>query len=145
RTSELRIRPMRKPLLVATLSLLGFLAVAATDVSAESFVDLFGGAAFTDSNDVKVSGQGFSGTVKSDFNTSFSVGGRAGYWFGFFGLNLDVDYFRPNIDTGVSGFDLDLDVVGIGVNAMLRGQFLKTTTVPDGALQPSIVAGPTLC
>src|SRR6185503_3447333 len=91
-----------------------------------------------------VSAPGFSATGDVDFNTSFSVGGRAGYWFGFFGINLDVNYFRPNIDTQTSGFDADIHVVGIGLNAMLRGQFLKTTAVPDGALQPYIFAGPTL-
>ena len=136
---------MRKPMWSATLSLLVFLAIAPREAAAESFFDLFAGAAFTDSNDIKVSVPGFSATGESDFKTSFSVGGRAGYWFGFFGLDLDVDYFRPSPDTnGTPGLDIKLDVVGVGVNAMLRGQFLKTTTAPDGALQPYIFAGPTL-
>jgi len=136
---------MRKPMWVTALSLSVFLAVAPREAVAESFFDLFAGAAFTDSNDIKVSVPGFSATGESDFKTSFSVGGRAGYWFGFFGLDLDVDYFRPNPDTsGTPGIDIKLDVVGVGVNAMLRGQFIKTTTVPDGALQPYIFAGPTL-
>src|SRR5437762_2384814 len=93
-----RIRPMRKPMLAAALSLLLFLAIAPTHAVAESFFDLFAGAAFTDSNDVKISVTGFSATTDSDFKTSFSVGGRVGYWFSFFGINLDVDYFRPNFD-----------------------------------------------
>ena len=136
---------MRKPLWVAPLLLLVILAVAPSDAAAEPFFDLFAGAAFTDSNDVKLSVPGLSATFDSDFKTSLSVGGRAGYWFGFFGVNLDVDYFRPNPDIkGFSGIDFDLDVVGIGVNGMLRGQFMKTTTVPGGALQPYIFAGPTL-
>lgn len=135
---------MRKPIWVTAVSLALFLAVLPREAVAEPFVDLFAGAAFTDSNELKVSAPGFSATGDVDFNTSFSVGGRAGYWFGFFGINLDVDYFQPNIDTQTSGFDADIKVVGIGLNAMLRGQFVKTTAVPDGALQPYIFAGPTL-
>jgi opacity protein-like surface antigen len=135
---------MRKPLWVAAVSLVALLGIAPTNAAAEPFLDLFAGAAFTDSNDLKLSAPGISATGDVDYNTSFSVGGRAGYWFGFFGLNLDVNYFRPNIDTETSGFDADIDVVGVGLNAMLRGRFLKTTAVPDGALQPYIFAGPTL-
>ena len=132
---------MRKTLWLVVLSLV---VIAPASAAAEPFFDLFAGAAFTDSNDLKVSATGFSATGEVDYKTSFSVGARAGYWFGFFGVNLDVNYFRPSIDTQTSGFDADLDVVGIGLNAMLRGQFVKTAAVPDGALQPYIFAGPTL-
>jgi opacity protein-like surface antigen len=137
---------MRKTLwlLLAVLT-----AVVPTSAAAEPFFDLFAGAAFTDSNDVDLSVPGFSTTAKSDFKTSFSVGGRAGYWFGPLGLNLDVNYFRPEFDpddssSGGVTVKTDLDVVGIGLNVMLRGQFIKTTTIPSGALQPYIFAGPTL-
>jgi opacity protein-like surface antigen len=134
---------MRKLLWTAVLSLL---LVAPGHAGAEGFFDLFAGAAFTDSNDVKISAFGVTTTTDSDFKTSFSVGGRFGYWFSFFGLNLDVNYFRP--DPGnitVAGFTAktDLDVVGIGVNAMLRARLVKTSAVPDGALQPYIFGGPT--
>jgi opacity protein-like surface antigen len=135
---------MRKPMWIAALSLLTFLAVASTNAAAESFLDLFAGAAFTDSNDIKVSIPGLSVTGEADFDTSFSVGGRVGYWWGFFGLNLDVDYFKPNPDSKDSSVDFDLEVLGVGLNAMLRGQFLKTNAVPEGALQPYIFGGPTV-
>src|SRR3954454_17643880 len=90
---------MRKTLWLVVLSLL---AVVPTRANAEPFFDLFAGAVFTDSNDVKISVPGFSSTSRSDFKTSFSVGGRAGYWFGPLGLNLDVNYFRPELDPDVA-------------------------------------------
>ena len=137
---------MRKLIWAAVFSLL---LVAPGHAGAEGFFDLFAGAAFTDSNDVKISAAGLSTTSESDFKTSFSVGGRFGYWFGFFGLNLDVDYFRPNLDPDratVAGITAktEVDVLGVGVNAMLRARLLNTTAVPDGALQPYIFAGPTV-
>ena len=135
---------MRKPMWVAALSLVVVLAVAPRNAVAEGFLDLFAGAAFTESKELKLNVSAFSVRGEGDFDKSFSVGARAGYWFGFFGVDLDVDYFRPNPKSQASGADFDLDVVGIGVNAMLRGQFVKTTPVPDGALQPYIFAGPTL-
>src|SRR2546421_74684 len=120
-----RSRPMRTPMWVAALSLSVFLAVAPREAVAESFFDLFAGAAFTDSNDIKVSVPGFSATGESDFKTSFSVGGRAGYWFGFFGLDLDVDYFRPNPDTsGTPGIDIKLDVGGVNIEPKLNSHHL---------------------
>ena len=87
---------MRKPMWVAALSLVVVLAVAPRNAVAEGFLDLFAGAAFTESKDLKLSVSGFSVRGEGDFDKSFSVGARAGYWFGFFGVNLDVDYFRPS-------------------------------------------------
>jgi len=137
---------MRKLIGAAGLSVL---LVAPGHAGAEGFFDLFAGAAFTDSNDVKISAFGVSSTTDSDFKTSFSVGGRFGYWFSFFGINLDVDYFRPNFDpdqASVGGITAktEVEVLGVGLNAMLRARLVNTTAVPDGALQPYVFAGPTV-
>jgi opacity protein-like surface antigen len=140
------------------LCALMFLLVAPARACAEGFVDAFAGVALTSKGNVETSfgGQQTSGDLKH--KNSFTAGGRAGWWFGLFGFNLDVAYFRPEFDPDdftVSGVDpvlgpftlrteTDLNVVGVGLNAMLRGQFLKTSTAPSGQLQPYIFAGPTV-
>lgn len=131
------------------LLLLVSLVVVPVRAAAEPFVDLFAGVAFTPSNDVDLSLNGLSATGEQDFKDSFSVGARAGYWFSFFGVNLDVSYFRPELDPDdavvVGGrIETDLDVIGVGLNAMLRGQFLKSPDVPQGRIQPYVFGGPTL-
>jgi opacity protein-like surface antigen len=124
----------------------------------EGFADLFAGASLTSKGDVDTNVQGLNFTGEQEYKTSFTVGGRTGWWFGLFGVNLDLAYFRPQPDpdkVAVSGVDpvlgpftieveTDLDVVAIGLNAMLRGQFIKSPDVPEGRLQPYIFAGPTL-
>jgi opacity protein-like surface antigen len=120
----------------------------AVPAAAEGMFDLFAGGAFTARNDIKLRANDARETVRSDFEDSFSVGGRVGYWWSFFGLNLDVSYFRPDPkpdEVTVAGITLgtDLRVVGVGLNAMLRGQFLKSEDTPAGRLQPYVFGGPT--
>jgi opacity protein-like surface antigen len=150
----------RRARLVSSLlcGLLSLLLLAPTGASAEGLLDVFAGAAFTPRNDVDVSDSGASFSDKSDFKTSFTAGARGGYWFGFFGVNLDLAYFRPEFDPDdvtAAGVDpvlgpfsltlkTDLDVVAVGLNAMVRGQFVKDTGVPEGRLQPYIFGGPSL-
>jgi opacity protein-like surface antigen len=135
--------------LVLVLSLLVSLVVVPAHAVAEPFVDAFAGVAFTPENDIDLRLDGATAAGESDFKDSFSVGARAGYWFGVFGVNLDVSYLRPELDPDdatVAGtrIETDLDVVGVGVNAMLRGQLVRDADVPQGRLQPYIFAGPTL-
>jgi opacity protein-like surface antigen len=118
-------------------------------VQAEGFADVFAGVAFTPKNDVDLSSGGVTVASESEFKDSFSVGARAGYWWSFFGVNLDLSYFRPELDPddasgGGVTIKTDLDVWGVGLNAMLRGQFLKSPDVPEGRLQPYVFGGPTL-
>jgi opacity protein-like surface antigen len=134
---------------VLVLSLIACLAVVPTRATAEPFVDAFAGIVFTPKNDLDFRLDGVRTDTTSEFKDSFSVGGRAGYWFSFFGINLDLSYFRPELDPDdftLAGtrVETDLDVIGVGVNAMLRGQFLKSPNVPQGRLQPYIFAGPTV-
>src|SRR5438477_475251 len=65
-----RSGPMRKPMWVAALSLVVVLAVAPRNAVAESFLDLFAGAAFTESKDLKLSVSGFSVRGEGDFDKS---------------------------------------------------------------------------
>ena len=134
---------------VLLLSLVVCLVSVPVRVTAEPFLDAFVGAAFTPKNDVDFRLNGVRTDTRSDFEDSFSVGVRGGYWFGFFGVNLDVSYFRPELDPDdatVNGtrVETELDVIGVGLNAMLRGQFLRDTVVPHGRLQPYVFAGPTI-
>jgi opacity protein-like surface antigen len=136
---------------VTALAVLTFLALT-TSASAEWFGDLYAGASFTQKGDVDLSDGGTSLTVEDqEYKTSFLVGGRAGYWWSFLGVNLDINYFQPDPDsvtivdpTFTLTGSTDLDVVSIGVNLMLRGQFVKDEQVPQGRFQPYIFAGPTL-
>lgn len=140
--------------------------VVPAHVSAEPFVDLFLGAAITQDADADLTFQGPGTTTLEDlkFDTSSTVGERVGHWFGPFGFNLEGAYFRPEPDkdaitkaisrqlvgvtltcTDVSiKCSADLHVVGLGINGMLRGQFLKDKQIPEGRLQLYGFAGPTL-
>ena len=74
------------------------------DDSAEWFVDLYLGGAFTEKHDVDTE---FPGGVLSaldvSFNNSFTGGLRGGYWLPFdvgplnFGLGVDFSHFAPNL------------------------------------------------
>ena len=78
------------------------LGVGTTPAYAEWAIDLFGGASWTKSADMDVSGHDSAGlsvrTTLSDvkLDTGFTVGARVGYWFEFapfLGLGLDAFYF----------------------------------------------------
>jgi opacity protein-like surface antigen len=148
-------RRLKWALLVAAL-------VFPSQVWAEGFVDLFAGASFTQDSNVKFNLSNDSGSLPefegtTSFKTSVLAGGRVGWWADFAGLNLDVSWFRPELDpnnvtasavvgtTPTTGtLETDLNVVAIGLNVMFRGQFLQNDSVPDGRLQPYVFAGPTL-
>lgn len=121
----------------------------ASPVRGEGFFDLFAGGAWTVSNDVEARSDDGRDVLRSDFKHSLSVGGRAGYWWRLLGVGLDVSYFRPEFDPDdTQNFAVktttDLDVVAIGLQGMVRGQFLKPAGARAGSLQPYAFAGPTL-
>jgi len=142
------------------------LTLTAASADAEWFVDLYAGGAFTQKDDVKtvVTTEGFgSGTLNLKdikFDNSYSVGGRAGYWFAalpYVGLGLDVSHFRPDIgaqkvDATIFGLpgtvtlldDMDVRVVAVSLDLMLRWPLMKTAEFPNGRLQPYVTAGPAI-
>jgi opacity protein-like surface antigen len=138
--------------------------------SVEGFVDLFLGAAMTQRTDVELRANLDPGILRDlerrtgelSLDTSLIGGERVGFWWDFVGANLDVAYFKPDperkpIDLAglsVPGFTLpagstvivesELQVLTVGLNAMLRLQLVKDAAVPQGRLQPYVFAGPTL-
>jgi hypothetical protein len=96
--------------------------VSPDPASAEGFADLYLGAAFTQSHDADVRVDGTKLTLTDrDFETSLLVGGRAGWWFGPFGLNLDISWYRPDPD----------DVTASDSTGLLIGEPFTFTTSPD--------------
>jgi len=134
----------------------------ATPASAEWFVDLYLGGAFTEKHDVdtQVPG-GVVSALDVSFNNSFTGGLRGGYWLPFdvgplnFGFGLDFSHFAPNIGRQSTVFcrnvcvngvfdDLDLSVWVIGFDALLRAPLLKSPEFSNGRLQPYLRVGPAL-
>jgi opacity protein-like surface antigen len=137
----------------------------AVPAEAEWFADLYLGGAFTQTGDIDVglSGVGVSPVTISlkdvAFDNSVEVGGRAGYWFetlSFLGLGLDVFHFRPDVSSqtvratllGMPGTvtldDIDIRLIGITLDLMLRWPFLKSGDFPKGRLQPYTSLGPAI-
>ncbi len=142
----------------AFVAVLLFLALT-TPAAAEWLTDYYVGASITEKGSVDISAQGLNQTIDNqEYKKSFVVGGRFGYWWSFFGVNLDANYFRPEFDPDENSISIvdptfgpvsaslktDLQTVGVGANAMLRAQFIKDTAVPAGRLQPYVFGGPTV-
>jgi opacity protein-like surface antigen len=115
-----------KPLFIA-IFVLGFMGMAAPLATAETFVGIYGGAAFPADENVTVDGSqgGVSLTTSElvNFDEAFTVGGRVGFWYtdanpsmDYVGAALDVSYFKIEADD----FGTDIDVVPISVLIMLR-------------------------
>jgi opacity protein-like surface antigen len=156
-----------------------WLVVGACPAAAEWFTDLYGGLNVTESHHFSLDGQldgvATAGLVSNvSFDKSFLVGGRVGHWFEspeFFGLGLDVSYFRPDIgaqtkigkgtitDTrgvlfkapiNVSGAgpvrfrEVDFSITAVSFDLMLRWPMLVSTDFPHGRLQPYLTIGPGL-
>ncbi len=169
---------IRGQLLAIAIALV-WLVASVRPAAGEWFADLYGGAAFTQSHhfslDGKLDGVAVAGLVDNvRYDTSFAVGGRAGYWFEsvkFFGLGVDVSHFRPDISaqtaTGrgtltdsrgvllgepinVSGQGpvklraVDLFITAFCFDLMFRWPLLVDTNFPAGRLQPYVAAGPGL-
>ena len=95
------------------------------------------------------------------FNKSFTGGLRGGYWLPFdvgplnFGFGVDFSHFAPNIERQSTVFcgnfcvngvldDVDLSVWVIAFDALLRAPLLKSSTFPNGQLQPYLRVGPAI-
>ncbi|MDH3602183.1 MAG: porin family protein [Candidatus Tectomicrobia bacterium] len=81
---------------------------------AEFFIDAYAGGAFTRESDVSFSILDTVANASIDTDDSLIVGGRLGYWFGFFpwiGLALDVSYFEMEGDPPSSFGDEQLPTI----------------------------------
>jgi opacity protein-like surface antigen len=111
----------------------------------EPFVDLYGGYATTDGDDVEaeitnVPFFGFvtqeSGTRQVSYDPSFVVGARLGAFYDFVGFALDTSYFRAR-DENVRN-----DVVTVSALLMFRLKLLASDNMPNGRFQPYAGIGP---
>ncbi len=134
--------------LVATLAIVGaLLTTTALPAQAELFLDAYIGGSF--SSDGETTSQGLDNT-NLNLDDAVLVGGRLGYWLGFFpylGVALDVSLFTTDLDslTDQQTFEnADLKHIPLSGLAMLRFPLLTSATVPQGHIQPYVAAGPTL-
>jgi outer membrane protein W len=157
-THDLRICPLVIGLLIVSL-------VTPLGVSAEWYADVYTGAVFTKHTDLTIA-RSLGSTVTHhnlEVNNSWTVGGRAGYWFeglDWLGLGLDVFHFNvkapsqlvPSTVTGLGAsattltpVDWSLPVAGIGFDILrLRVPLLRSEEFTHGRLQPYLSAGPAL-
>jgi opacity protein-like surface antigen len=131
--------------------------------SAEWFVDLYAGAAFTEADDHDNRAANLDVTVFDiAYRDSALVGGRFGYWFEsltFLGVGVDASHvFGPDIGTQTATFEAcfpagclggpqpvrraNLAVTSVGLDILLRWPLLASPAFPRGRLQPYVAAGP---
>lgn len=130
------------------LSAVCFLLILPTLARAEWFLDVYGGESSTQDANItaEVTSYGLfmptttkSHTQKVDFDTSFTMGGRLGYWFEklpWLGVSLDLSYFKAE------GEKAEFDVVPLSLLLMLRWPLFKSENFPKGRLQPYAGVGP---
>lgn len=147
---------------VVTFIMLVCLVLTVGPASAEWFADGYVGQSFTEKTDVTVHNSAGLGIFRDvDFDRALAYGGRVGRYFDavpFVGLAVDGFTFSPRIGPqrvrvdgcvpsgGCSGGQggtnsLDVDVVAVSLDVMLRLPLLKTEKAPWGSLQPYIAAG----
>jgi|SRR5262245_13434127 len=157
---------MRRPGLVVVAVTVLVLTLWAGPASAEWFLDAYFGGAFTFINDLDSK---FGSTVQFlddvEYDASFLVGGRVGYWFDRplggnlnIGIGADVSYFEPDIDSqtvfgrqsfnniALTGdfivFPIDIKVLVAGLDLMLRWTLMPSEQFPRGRLHPYFTIGP---
>jgi opacity protein-like surface antigen len=117
--------------------------------TAEWFGDIYLGATTTnDTNiDIESSSSSFLGftsqskTQRVDFDNSFTVGVRGGYYsetLPWLGLAMDLSYFKAD------GQNAKIDVFPVSLLLMLRYPLFKSENFPRGRLQPYAGIGPAL-
>jgi hypothetical protein len=135
------------------LVVLGSLAVCvglATGVAwAESFADLYLGAAITHDIDGVLIGPSGGLPVRGSFDTSLTVGGRLGHYFErlpWLGLAFDASFWLPDAKVTVNGLgtldQIDLTVVPLSALMFVRVPgLLPTAEAPQGRVQPYLAVG----
>jgi opacity protein-like surface antigen len=119
--------------------------------TAEWFLDVYGGKSTTQHASVsaEVTSYGLfmattttSHTEKVDLDSSFTMGGRLGYWsekLPWLGVSFDLSYFKAE------GEKAEFDVVPLSLLLMLRWPLFKSENFPKGKLQPYAGVGPGYC
>jgi hypothetical protein len=110
-------------------------------IRAEWFTDLYLGAAITDDSEVKVD-RYFprqSASERTSYDTSFTFGGRIGYWldvFHYLGFAADLSYFEADSEK------VDFSIIPHSILFMLRWPLLISDDYPHGKIQPYLGGGP---
>jgi len=125
----------------AICALLGLTMTVPNLSRAEGFFDLYGGVPFAQSAQVDHQFFGdpavsprpapISVTKDLDFSTSWTAGGRVGYWFNalpWLGLAADLSYFERK------GSGAKIDLVPLSFLVMLRYPMLTSDSFPKGRL-----------
>ena len=151
--------------LTTVLSTILALGLGARPAAAEWFADVFAGASFTQSHDLKLDDRGIGRGVVEDleFDKSLAWGGRAGRYFDslpFLGVGVDFFRFYPYIGpqsaefrgcffpggcgtTGRGGTgSFEVQVTSVSVDLMLRLPLFKSADAPQGRVQPYVAVGP---
>jgi Outer membrane protein beta-barrel domain len=122
---------------------------------ADFFIDAYVGGAFTSASDASFSILDTVTNVGIDTDDAFIVGGRLGYWLGFFpwlGLALDVSYFETegnpssNLDDGSPTLNnlgnAKFDILPISALVMLRLPRVLNPIALVTGLNPYAAIGP---
>jgi len=132
------------------LSAVCFLLILPTLARAEWFLDVYGGESATRGANVNAEATYYNifgsssqnHTEKVDLDSSFTMGGRLGYWsekLPWLGVSLDLSYFKAE------GEKAEFDVVPLSLLLMLRWPLFKSENFPKGKLQPYAGVGPGYC
>ena len=152
---------MKKTLsLVTGLSCILILAFPMTS-SAEWMTGGYLGYSVSDDEDISLNANGVrQGTTQFDFDDSFTLGYRLGYWFEsapWLGISGDISYFRPDVEfdficagsgpcnedqSFILGETGKFDIIPITPLLMLRIPLAADETFPKGKFQPYVAAGP---
>ncbi|HSF06481.1 MAG TPA: hypothetical protein VLG10_11885, partial [Methylomirabilota bacterium] len=141
------MRP-RTPLLLAPILAAGVLLPGARPAAAEPFLDLYAGAAQTESATVKAAqrdcnfgfffatcGPETKATRDADFDLAATYGIRGGYWFEpvpWLGIAGDLSTFEADSD------NVRFQIVPFTILVMARLPLLTTDDIPRGRLQPYV-------
>ena len=127
--------------LFLSVTVIALICAAPSLIRAEGFADLYLGAAITDGSEVKVETHfpDESASEKASYDTSFTFGGRVGYYpdlFPYLGVAWDLSYFQADSEK------VDFSIVPLSLLFMLRWPLLISKDYPHGKIQPYLGGGP---
>jgi opacity protein-like surface antigen len=119
------------------------ICVKPTLIRAEWLADIYLGAAITDDSGVKFETYfpRESASERTSYDTSFTFGGRIGYWldlFHYLGFAGDLSYFQA--DSG----KVDFSIVPFSILFMFRWPLMTSEDYPHGKIQPYLGGGPSI-
>lgn len=130
----------RKHLRGVAVAVTLLMALAASPVLAEGFLEGYAGFSFPERTQVQVRSDAF---VDRDvrFGSSVAYGGRSGYWISsvpWLGIAGDLASLHAK------GDKVDIDLTPISFILLLRAPLLASDKIPQGEIQPYIGIGPSL-